>query len=58
MVFEFLNTLKNRTSKVRSTHQVQKKKNLQKKHAIKKEAMHDIMHEPMILNIGSIDAWT
>ena len=25
MVFEFLNTLKNRTSKVRSTHQVQKK---------------------------------
>ena len=32
MVFEFLNTLKYRTRKVRSTHQVQKQ-NLKKKHA-------------------------
>ena len=32
MVFEFLNTLKNITSKVGSTHQVQKE-NLKKKHA-------------------------
>ena len=24
----------------------------------KQKAMHDMMHEPMILSIGSIDAWT
>ena len=61
-VFEFLNTLKNRTSKVRST-KTSTKQNLKKKHAINwkqchERIMYDMMHEPMTLNIGSINAWT
>ena len=57
MVFEFLNTLKNRTSKVRST-KTNTKIELVKETCYKQKSMHDMMHEPMILNIRSIDAWT
>ena len=56
-VFEFLNTLKNRTSKVRSTKTSTKKK-LEKETCYKLEAMHVMMHEPMTLNIRGINAWT
>ena len=57
MVFEFLNTLKNKTRKVRSTKTSIKPK-LIKETCYKQKAMRDMMHEPMILNIGSINAWT
>ena len=57
MVFEFLNTLKNRTSKIRSTKTSTKQK-LVKETCYKSKAMHDMMHEPMILNIESINAST
>ena len=57
MVFEFLNTLKNRTSKVRST-KTSTKTELVKETCYKQKSMHDMVHEPMILNIGSINAWT
>ena len=57
MVFEFLNTLKNKTRKVRSTKTSTKPK-LIKETSYKQKAMCDMMHEPMILNIGSINAWT
>ena len=56
-VFEFLNTLKNRTSKVRST-KISIKKKLVKETCYKPEAIYDIMHEPITLNIGRINAWT
>ena len=56
MVFEFLNTLKNRIRKVRSTKTNTKPK-LVKETCYKQKAMHDMMHEPMILSIESIDAW-
>ena len=35
-----------------------KKKKLKEKKCYKQKTMHDMMHEPMILSIGSIDAWT
>ena len=57
MVFEFLNTLKNRTSKVRST-KTSTKTELVKETCYKQKSMHDMVHEPIILNIGSINAWT
>ena len=57
MVFEFLNILKNRTSKVRST-KTSTKIELVKETCYKQKSMHDMMHEPMILSIGSINAWT
>ena len=55
MVFEFLNTLKNITRKVRSIKKYKTK--LVKETCHKPKAMHDMMHKPMILNIGSINAW-
>ena len=55
MVFEYLNILKNRTSKVRST-KTSTKIELVKETCCKQKSMHDMMHEPMILNIGSINA--
>ena len=54
MVFEFLNTLKNRTRKIKSI--TTRAKFVKEKCYIQKE-MHDMIHEPMILNIGIIDAW-
>ena len=57
MVFELLNTLKKKTSKIRSTKTCTKTK-LVKETCYKHKSMHDMMHEPMILNIGSINAWT
>ena len=53
-VFEFLNTLKNRTSKINKNKY---KTKLVKETCYKQEAMHDMMHEPMTLKIGSINAW-
>ena len=57
MVFEFLNTLKNRISKVRST-KTSTKTELVKETCYKHKSMHDMMREPMIPNFGSINAWT
>ena len=57
MVFEFLNTLKNRTSKVRSIKTSIDQK-LVKEICYKEKTMHDMMHEPMNLNNGSINART
>ena len=54
MGFWILNTLKNRTRNVRSITT----KKLVKETCYKQKTMHDMMHEPMILSIGSIDAWT
>ena len=57
MIFEFLNTLKYGTRKVRLIKTSTKPK-LVKETCYKQKAMHDMMHEPMILSIGSIDALT
>ena len=56
MVFEFLNTLKNKTSKVRST-KTSTKTELVKETCYKSKAIYDMMHEPMTLYIGRINAW-
>ena len=61
MVFEFLNTLKNRTSKLRSIKTSIDQKLVKEtcyKQKTMHDTMHDIMHEPMNLNIGSINART
>ena len=57
MIFEFLNAFKNRTSKIRSIKTSIDQK-LVKETCYKQKTMHDIMHEPMNLNIGSINART
>ena len=57
MVLEFLNTLKNKTSKVRSIKNRYKPKQV-KETCYKQKIMHDMMHEPMNLSIGKINAWT
>ena len=57
MVFEFLNTLKN-SNKKSKINKTKYKTKLVKETCYKQKAMHDMMHEPMILNIGSINAWT
>ena len=56
-VFWILNTLKNRTWKIRSIT-TSKIKTCKRNTCFKQKVMHDKMHEPMILSIGSIDAWT
>ena len=55
-VFEFLNTLKQ--NKKSNINKNKYKTKLVKETCYKPEAMHDMMHEPMILNIQSINAWT
>ena len=57
MGFWILNTLKNKTKNVRSIT-LKKKKKIVKEICYKQKTMHDMMHEPMILSIGNIDAWT
>ena len=53
-IFEFLNTLKNK--KKSKINKNKYKTKLVKETCDKLEAMHDMMHEPMTLNIGSINA--
>ena len=59
-VFEFWTHSKIEHEKIRSitTSKIKTCKRKKKKTCIKQKAMHDKMHEPMILSIGSIDAWT
>ena len=53
-VFEFFE----KTQKQNKKSKINNNKKLVKETCYKQKTIHDMMHEPMILSIGSIDAWT
>ena len=57
MIFEFFEHTKKQNMKSKINKNKYKTK-LVKETCYKQKSMHDMMHEPMILNIGSINALT